>query len=142
MAASFAILNSRKRAIIALIHSVFFLALAARDLAVSAHLAGVLGRTPVPAGSIVLVLIYLIVSAVLIALFACSAGSLERLYFGFCAASASSGLVRAIAGDARFTAGSYLRVILLLCAVATGWLLLRTFAPPTEQNVDGLTEEA
>jgi hypothetical protein len=125
MAVPFAILNSRKRAVIALIHSVFFLGLATRDWAVSARLGGVVARAHVPAGAIALVCIYGIVSAVLLTLFLFSAGMLERLYFAFCAASASSGLVRAVLGDARFTAGSSLRVIMLVSTVVVGWLLLR-----------------
>ncbi len=96
MAAPFAILNNRKRAIIALIHSVFFLGLATRDWAVSARLGGVIARAHVPAGAIALVCIYGIVSAVLLTLFLFSAGMLEKLYFAFCTASASSGLIRAV----------------------------------------------
>ena len=125
MAAPFAILNTRKRIVIALIHSIFFLALAVRDVAASAHLRGVL-EAHVAVGSIALVCVYVIVSAILITLFGYSAGYLERLYFGFCAASASSGLIRAIVGDAHFAAGSYLRVFMLLCAVLTGWISIRS----------------
>jgi hypothetical protein len=136
MAAPFAILNSRKRAVIALVHSVFFLGLATRDWAVSARLGGVVARTHVPMGAIALVGIYAIVSAVLVTLFFCSAGFQERLYFGFCAASATSGLVRAIVGDARFTAGSPLRVIMLISAVVVGWLLLRTHSAGSDQSLE------
>lgn len=140
MAAPFAILNNRKRAVIALIHSVFFLGLAARDWAVSAHLGGIVARPHVPAGAIALVCIYGIVSAVLVTLFVFSAGFLERLYFGFCAASATSGLLRAVVGDARFTAGSSLRVIMLVSAVVVGWLLLRVHSASINSSLEAVLE--
>ena len=125
MAAPFQILNSRKRALIALIHSVFFLGLATRDWAASARLNGAIGHARPSIGSLVLVGIYLVVSTVLLALLYYSGGLLERLYFAFCAASATSGLVRALVGDASFSAGQYLRVGMLLCAVLTGFVVLR-----------------
>lgn len=142
MAAPFAILNSRKRAVIALIHSVFFLGLAARDWAVSARLGGVIARTHVPAGAIALVCIYAIVSAVLLTLFLFSAGMLEKLYFAFCTASASSGLIRAMVGDARFTAGSSLRVIMLVSAVVVGWRLFRVHSASVNRPFNPALEQS
>jgi hypothetical protein len=139
MSAPFTILNSRKRALVALIHSMFFLGLAARDLAVHARLAGAFGTSHALAGSLVLAGVYLVVSGVLIALLCYSGGRLERLYFGFCAASASSGLVRAIAGDANFAAGRFLRVGMLVAAVCTGLVLLRIQSAP--MAVGRLAEE-
>ena len=130
MIAPFSILNSRKRALIALIHSIFFLGLATRDLAVHARLAGAIGAPRVSVGNLVLAGVYLVVSGVLITLLRYSGGLLERLYFGFCAASASSGLVRAIAGDANFAAGRFLRVGMLIAAVCTGFVLLRIHSAP------------
>jgi hypothetical protein len=142
MASPLAILNSRKRAVIALIHSVFFLGLATHDWAFSARLGGVIARAHVPAGAIALVCIYTIVSAVLLTLFLFSAGMLEKLYFAFCAASASSGLVRAVLGDARFTAGSSLRVIMLVSAVVVGWLLLRVHFVSENQPLKPALEQS
>jgi|SRR5215469_2811617 len=139
MTAPFTILNSRKRALIALIHSVFFLGLAARDLAVNAQLAGVMGSGHGRAGSWILFGIYLVVSGVLITLLGYSGGLLERLYFGFCAASATSGLVRAAVGDANFAAGRFLRVGMLVAAVCIGLVLLRTHSAP--MAVGRLAEE-
>lgn len=141
MAAPFTILNSRKRALIALIHSIFFLGLAMRDLVVNARLAGVLGESQVRVGSLILAGIYLVVSGVLITLLGYSGGLLERLYFGFCAASASSGLVRALVGDANFAAGRFLRVGMLVAAVGMGFVLLRIQAAPVNQTVGPLAEE-
>ena len=130
MAAGFTILNNRKRAIIALVHSIAFLALATRDLAVQARLPGVVGPLHPHIGHWILLGIYLIVSSVLLYLFWISNGTVERLYFGFCAASASSGFIRALIGDAAFPVGQYLRVSMLLCAVFTGVLLLRIHSEP------------
>ena len=48
----------------------------------------------------------------------------EKLYFGFCSASASLGLMRLLFGDPQ-SVGLYLRVLMLLCAVVTGTVILR-----------------
>lgn len=123
MAADFSILTNRKRAVIALVHSILFLLLASRDLAFQSRLGGVVYRDPVPVGAFLLVGIYFIVSSILLYLFGRSISLTEKLYFGFCSASATSGLIRAILGDAAFPAGAYLRVGMLLAAVATGFVL-------------------
>lgn len=141
MTAPFTILNSRKRALVALIHSVFFLGLATRDLAVNARLAGAMGAGHVSAGILILAGVYLVVSGILITLLRYSGGLLERLYFGFCAASATSGLARAIAGDANFVAGRFLRVGMLVAAVCTGFVLLRIHSSSMTEAVTALAEE-
>jgi hypothetical protein len=121
---NFAIINNRKRAIIALIHSVFFLGVAAVQLAIShatpfsAHGEKVLG------GSILLA-IYVIVTTVLLVLLRYSRCATERLYFAFCAASAGFGLVRILLGDPVLHA-NVLRVLLLGCAVIIGTGILRS----------------
>jgi hypothetical protein len=125
MTPGFSILSNRKRAIVALVHSIAFLALASRDLAVHAQLGGILAQVHASTGNWVLLVIYTIVSSILIYLLAISAGLHERLYFAFCAASASTGVVRALIGDAAFPAGLYLRICMLLAAVCTGIVLLR-----------------
>lgn len=126
MSADFSILTNRKRAIIALVHSVAFLLLATRDLAVQTRLGGVFNWIHVPIGAMVLVAIYLIVSSILLYLVGRSVGVAEKLYFGFCSASATAGLIRAIVGDAAFPIGQYVRVGMLLAAVLTGLVLCRT----------------
>lgn len=126
----FTILTNRKRALIALVHSVAFLLLASRDLALQTRLSGVLGHLRVPTGSAILLAIYLIVTSILLYLFTRSTRLPEKLYFAFCAASAGSGVVRALIGDAAFPSGQYLRVAMLLAAVATGLILLRTHTGP------------
>jgi len=119
----FAILNSRKRAIIALIHTVFFLGVAAVQLAISHALPFSVHGERATAGMILLV-IYLIVTSVLLVLLRFSACGREKLYFAFCAASAGFGLVRIIWGDPVLHA-NVLRVLLLLCAVIVGTGILR-----------------
>jgi hypothetical protein len=76
-------------------------------------------------GSVAMLLIYAIVSSILIVLVGMSGCSRERLYFGFCACSASVGFLRAIFGDANVPAGQFVRVAMLLCAVVTGTVILR-----------------
>jgi len=136
MRAEFSILTNRKRAVIALVHSVAFLLLATRDLAVRTRLEGVVNRIHVPVGAIILVGIYLIVSSILLYLFRRSVGLAERLYFGFCSASASAGLVRAVVGDSAFPVGQYARVGMLMAAVLTGLVLWRTHSEPLPEAVE------
>ena len=50
---------------------------------------------------------------------------MEKLYFGFCTVSATSGLVRTAAGDQAFHAGIYVRVVMLVSAVLVGVLIVR-----------------
>ena len=116
----FAIINNRKRAIIALIHSVFFLGVAGVQLAIS-HAEPFSGRT----AGIVLLVIYVVVTTVLLILLRYSRCTRERLYFAFCAASAAFGLVRILLGDPVLHA-NVLRVLLLFCAVVIGTGILRT----------------
>lgn len=128
----FAIINSRKRAVIALIHSVFFLGVAAVQLAISRALPlSAHGRRATAA--MVLLAIYLIVTAVLLVLLRFSACARERLYFAFCAASAVFGLVRIVLGDPVLHA-NVLRVLLLFCAVVIGSVILRTHSAPATRR--------
>lgn len=120
---SFAILNNRKRAIIALIHTVFFLGVAGVQLAIS-HGApfSVRGRQAVK--EVVLLIIYLIVTTVLLVLLGFSRCAKERLYFALCTASAAFGLVRIVLGDPVLHA-NVVRVLLLFGAVIIGTGILR-----------------
>jgi hypothetical protein len=122
----YTILTQRKRAVIALVHSLAFGLLAAYQLlsgqrpdaliaAERGHIAGPLAMTA----------IYSVVSSVLWVLTKFSRGWLERLYFGFCATSASVGLLRVIFGDPTLHFGSLFRVLMLGCAVITGLLIVR-----------------
>jgi len=118
----FAILTNRKRAMIALVHSVIFLLLALRGFAfprigVSLHS----GTT----ADFLLLVMYLTVASILIWLAGIARCARERIYFGFCAASASFGLLRTLFGDAALPAAQYLRVVMLVCAVFVGTRIWR-----------------
>lgn len=120
----FAIINNRKRAVIALVHSVFFLGVAAVQLAISHAAPYSLRGEKVVAGSVLLG-IYVIVTAVLLVLLRYSRCARERLYFALCAGSAAFGLVRILLGDPVLHA-NVLRVLLLGTAVIVGTGILRT----------------
>ncbi len=121
----FAILNTRKRAIIALVHSVAFLLLATWQLIGSAPALGMLSAAHLSAGVWALCGIYVTVSSILLWLFAISRGWMEKLYFLLCTVSASSGLLRIVVGDQSFHSGRFLRVIMLAAAVIVGMIILR-----------------
>jgi len=133
----FAIITNRKRAKIALIHSVVFFLIALRGAAGASVVSPILAKGPVPLPTIALFAIYLIVSTVLIALARISRCTREKLYFVFCATSATIGLFRYLFGDPTVHLGLYLRVVMLACAVVTGVAILRGHEPvsaalPTE----------
>jgi len=122
----FSILTNRKRALIALVHSVVFLLIAFRQMVAATPAAGIWLPAMVSTGTWILCSIFVIVSAILLWLFAISRGWMEKLYFGMCAVSASSGLLRTAVGDQAFHAGLYIRVIMLTSAVLVGLLIVRT----------------
>jgi len=130
----FAIINNRKRAIIALIHSVFFLGVAAVQLAKSHALPFSPHGANAKAG-IVLFAIYVVVTAVLLVLLRFSSCAREKLYFAFCAASAAFGLVRILLGDPVLHA-NVVRVLLLFCAVVIGTGILRSHSAPVPAQGD------
>jgi hypothetical protein len=120
---AFSILNSRKRAIIALVHTVIFLCIAALQTALSQAKAFSLHGDKI-AGGIALLAIYTIVTTVLLVLLRYATHSSERLYFALCATSAAFGLLRILLGDPALHAGVF-RVCLLSAAVIVGVLILR-----------------
>ena len=120
----FGVLTNRKRAFIALIHSVVFLVIAMHGFL--APRAGILHSSAT--GDLLLVGIYLIVASILAWLVSVSRGMRERGYFALCATSATFGLLRTIFGDASIPAAQYLRVIMLSSAVAVGFLIVRSFS--------------
>ena len=116
----YVVLTNRKRAIIALAHTVAFWAVALTGLVTVVRPLG----TGSPAGSWVLAAVYLSVTAALVALGVASRHAAERLYFGFCATSAGFGLLRQVAGDPPMHGAVYVRVAMLGCAVVVGnWIL-------------------
>jgi|SRR5271165_137616 len=130
----FTILSNRKRAIVALVHSVVFLLIATRQMVAAVPAAGVWDLSAVPTGTWALSAIYLVVSSILLWLLAISRGWMEKSYFGLCAVSATSGLVRTLAGDARFHAGLYIRVIMLTSAVFVGLVIVRLHSEPVVRS--------
>jgi hypothetical protein len=130
----FAIITNRKRAIIALVHSVFFLGVAGLQLAVSHAEAFSIHREKI-AGTIILLAIYVIVTTVLLVLLRFSHCIKEKLYFAFCAAGAGFGLVRILLGDPVLHA-NVARVLLLFCAVLTGTVILRNHSAVATDQVE------
>ena len=120
----FSILTNRKRAIVALVHSVVFLVIALRQMVLVSPAAGIWLASPVPARTWILCGIFTLVSSILFYLFAISHGWLEKLYFALCTASATSGLLRIIAGDQAFHAALYIRVIMLASAILVGFVVV------------------
>jgi len=128
----FAILTNRKRALIALIHSVVFLGIASHGFA--SRKAGVILPGSGTASDFILIEIYLVVASILIWLATISRCARERIYFALCASSATFGLLRTVLGDATLPAAQYLRVIMLTSAVILGTLILRSFSRPVTQD--------
>ena len=135
----YSILNSRKRAIIALVHSIAFGLLATYQLAINHHPLPLIEAvtshavTPHLAGPIAMTSIYLIVTVVLLILVRYSRANLERLYFAFCSSSAGVGLWRVTLGDPTLHFGSLFRVLMLGCAVITCTIVLRRHSTPAPQ---------
>jgi hypothetical protein len=121
----FAILTNRKRALVALIHSIVFLLIAFRQMIAAAPAGGIWLPSAVSTGTWILCGILVIVSGILLWLLAISRGWIEKLYFGLCAVSATSGLLRTAFGDQTFHAGLYIRVVMLTSAVLVGLLIVR-----------------
>jgi hypothetical protein len=117
------ILNTRKRVVVALVHTVVFLGVAILGFFfVVAPL-----RPDSPPSTWILAGVYTIVSSVLLWLTIISRGAVERLYFAFVTTSASFGLLRQLLGDASMHAAVPVRVAMLTCAVVTGmWMLGQT----------------
>ena len=117
----YVILTNRKRAIIALVHTVAFLMIAIAT--------GMITVRPLHAGASrgawAVAGIYVLVTAALLVLTAISSPARERTYFAFCTTSAAFGLARQILGDQQIHVAIYVRVIMLACAVVVGWMILR-----------------
>ncbi len=131
---NFAILTNRKRALIALSHSVVFLGIASHGF-VSPKPAAVF-QGPGAAAIVVSIAIYFTVASILAWLVGISRCALERLYFGLCGCSATFGLLRIIFGDAALPAAQYVRVAMLTSAIVVGGLILQYFSRSEEALVD------
>ena len=137
----FSILTNRKRAIVALVHSVVFLMIAVRQIIAAQPAAGIWVASTVSRGTWILCGIFTLVSAILLWLLVISRGWMEKIYFGLCTVSASSGLLRTAAGDRAFHAGLYIRVVMLVSAVLVGLLIVRvhssTHARVSSEDAEG-----
>jgi len=127
----FGVLNNRKRALIALIHSVVFLGIATHGF-LSPKLGVISGSGR--AADFILIGIYLVVAAILAWLVSISRCLWERVYFALCTCSAMFGLLRTLLGDAGIPVAQYMRVILLTCAVAVGTAILCSFLRPAPES--------
>lgn len=127
----FGVLNNRKRALIALIHSVVFLGVAAHGFL--SPKAGIL-RGSGATGDFVLLAIYLVVASILAWLVSLSRCTRERIYFALCTCSATFGLLRTIFGDVSIPVAQYMRVVMLTSAVAVGLLIVRSYSRPAPER--------
>ncbi|MEI9976095.1 MAG: hypothetical protein WDO73_30980 [Ignavibacteriota bacterium] len=117
------ILNTRKRVVVALVHTIVFLAVALAGLLFAV---APLQRSS-PPHAWILAGVYTLVSSILLWLTSISRGAVERMYFALCATSATFGLLRQLLGDPAMHAAVYVRVAALACAVATGmWMLVQS----------------
>src|SRR6202050_4877050 len=121
----FSILTNRKRAIVALVHSVVFLLIALRQMVAATPVAGVWLPCTVHPGTWILCGIFAVVSSILLWLFVISRGWMEKIYFAFCTISAGSRLLRPAAGDQVFHTGLYIGVVMLVRATMVGLLIVR-----------------
>ncbi|MGA2336352.1 MAG: hypothetical protein WA383_01555 [Terriglobales bacterium] len=140
--AGFSILTNRKRAIVALVHSVVFLLIAVRQMVAAQPSTGIWVASTVSRGTWILCGIFAIVSAILFWLLVISSGWMEKFYFGFCTISATSGLLRTAAGDQTFHAGLYIRVVMLVSAVLVGLLIVRMHSRPLSPVESEYMEES
>ena len=117
----YTILTTRKRAVVALVHSVAFLVIALYGVISVVRPLG--PASPAPAW--ILAGVYVAVGSALAVLAAMAGNWRERLYFAFCATSAAFGLWRQIRGDPPMHFAVYVRVAMLSCAVVTGLAIVR-----------------
>jgi len=128
---NFGVLNNRKRALIALIHSVVFLGIAGHGfLSPKAGILGGAGATD----DFVLIAIYLVVASILAWLVSLSRCARERIYFALCTCSATFGLVRTIFGDVSVPLAQHMRVVMLSSAVAVAILIVRSYSRPLPER--------
>ena len=137
MGGGFSILTNRKRAIVALIHSLVFLLIAVKQMVAANPAAGVWLPSRVPSGTWALCAVFATVSSILLWMLMISRVWMEKLYFGFCTLSATSGLLRTAAGDQAFHAGLYIRVAMLISAVLVGLLIVLAHSRNYAAYADG-----
>jgi hypothetical protein len=102
----FSILTNRRRARVALVHSVVFLMIAVRQMVAANPAAGIWVLSMVSRGTWILCGIFALVSAILLGLFVISRGWMEKIYFALCTISATSGSLRTAVAAGHFTPDS------------------------------------
>jgi hypothetical protein len=125
----YSVLTNRKRAVIALVHAVFFFFVALAGLSGSpaiTPLSMAMARQSHLAPSLAITAVYLLVTSILVWLIRLSAAPREKLYFAFCATSAGTGLLRALFGDTSLHAGAGIRAVMLACAIVTCTVIWRS----------------
>jgi Sec-independent protein secretion pathway component TatC len=127
-----AILTTRKRAVIALVHSVIFFGVALEGFFSPKN--GIL-RGFAPTFDYLLAMIYMTVAAVLAWLVGNSKCARERIYFALCTASAAFGLMRTLFGDANVPAAQPLRPIMLMLAIIVCTGIMRSFPVVATESV-------
>jgi hypothetical protein len=138
----FSILTNRKRAVVALVHSIVFLLIAVRQMVAANPVPGIWVASTVSRGTWILCGIFAIVSSILLWLLVISRGWMEKIYFAFCTISATSGLVRTAAGDQAFHAGLYIRVLMLVSAVLVGLVIVREHSRAVSSTSSECLEES
>jgi hypothetical protein len=128
----FGVLTNRKRALIALIHSLVFLGIAAHGFA--SPKVGVLVPGPAATSDFILIGIYFTVASILAWLVSIARCAKERVYFALCTSSVTFGLLRTVFGDAALPVAQYLRVIMLTSAVIVGTRIFRSFSRPIAEG--------
>jgi hypothetical protein len=117
----YTILTTRKRAIVALVHSAAFLMIALYGAVTVVRPLDAAS----PTTAYLMAGVYVAVASALAILAAISGNLRERLYFAFCATSATFGLLRQILGDPRIHFAVYVRIAMLACAVVLGITVVR-----------------
>jgi hypothetical protein len=126
---AYVILTNRKRAFIALIHSIVFLLIAFRSVAKPNFVGPIYAlQGGALKASAAFVFIYVTVTLILLQLARISKKT-ERLYFTLCATSAGFGLLRYSLGDPTIHVAIYIRVIALTLAVLLGVYIWMGHAP-------------
>jgi tryptophan-rich sensory protein len=131
---NYSVLTNRKRAVIALVHSVFFFFVALSGLigqSAIPPLAMAIGRQSHLGPALAITAVYLVVTGILVWLVRFSAAPREKLYFAFCATSAGTGLLRVLFGDTSLHAEACIRVIMLACAIVTCTIIWRSHPAAT-----------
>ncbi|HEX3748487.1 MAG TPA: hypothetical protein VHW09_31385 [Bryobacteraceae bacterium] len=118
------ILNTRKRVVVALVHTVVFL-----GVAIAGFFFAVLPLYAAsPRSAWMVAAIYVIVTSGLLWLTAISKAPMERTYFALCTTSAGFGLLRQIFGDAAIPAAVSVRVAMPSRSRQPGDVPVKSFA--------------